>query len=370
MRKVLVIFILSTLYLSCYTQKSHLPPEKLKFRNNWFVQGQLGMAYTLSEYYRDASFSDIIAPHFSIAIGKHTSPIMSARLQLEGWESKNYSLLSGNPQTYKIRYFQINIDRQFNLTTIIKRELSDYSPLYFTANIGLGYAHGFKNAKMQTKSTNMIVPRIGLSANWQLNNLMTLNFEMTANFYPDRFNGRVDGKKYDGVINTMVGIKYNLGEKNKQTKPSNEKALIQEDIDEIYNIMKEQDRPTKAQIVQSIESNPNNTLPNDAVVQPKILMNAIIAFDTDSAKPDRNQEDKIAIAAQYLQENPIVNLTIMGYSDNNDDSTKLTQDRTLYIREILNKDYGIDTNRITTQVITNPAKANTIVFSVIRSSNN
>lgn len=360
MKRILFIFISSFLFLSGSAQQSHNQPENLKYRNNWFVQGQLGMAYTLSEYYSKASFSDIIAPHFSVAIGKHTSPIMSARLQLEGWQSKNFYLQDNNPHTYSIKYFQINIDRQFNLTTLIKRELSDYSPFYLTANIGLGYAHGFKNSQMQTKSTNMIVPRLGISGNWQLNSLITLNLEMTANFYPDRFNGNVYGKKYDGIINTMVGIKYNLiGKQKKQNTPptSLDNTLTQEQVDAIYTIMKKQEYE------DSITSNEIK-----APTQSKILMNAIVQFDKDSVIVNGVGENRVDIAAQYLQQNPEIDMTITGHTDDNAESRKLAELRIQNIREILITKYYINPNRLSVNTINNQAKVNTVVFYVFKSA--
>lgn len=367
MKRTFSILLPILLFLSSYAQQNSISNEKLKFRNNWFVQGQTGMAYSLSEYYHKASFSDIIAPHFALAIGKHTSPILSTRLQIEGWESKNFTLLNEYPQTYKIKYFQINLDRQFNLTTIIKRELSDYSPFYFTANVGIGYAHGFKNSKMQTKNTNMIVPRLGLSANWQLNNIITLNFEMTANFYPDRFNGRVYGKKYDGIINAMFGIKYNLGEKQKQASYSSENALNKNQIDEIYNIMKQQKEDNNS--IPPSDNLSNNSLKTDyqskeIISNLRILMNAIITFERDDINIKEKQKCNIKTAAKYLQENLHINVIITGYSNNDTEHKKIVRQRIHRIREILISQYNISPNRILVNTMTNLNKTDTVVFMI------
>lgn len=67
-----------------FSQKTTNTKDKDIFSPYWFMQGQVGGAYTVGE----ATFSKLISPTAALSFGRQFTPIWGARLQVNGWEAK------------------------------------------------------------------------------------------------------------------------------------------------------------------------------------------------------------------------------------------------------------------------------------------
>jgi hypothetical protein len=106
MKKVILsIAAVAILASPALAQEKAIVPSTLG--DNWFLQLQGGASYTISEYHKDASFGDVVTPYAAVSLGKYFSPKTGARLQVGGWESKNYYKLNNTDGTYKSKYFQL-----------------------------------------------------------------------------------------------------------------------------------------------------------------------------------------------------------------------------------------------------------------------
>lgn len=207
MKKIIVFIAVSVFLVSSSVAQENITS---KFWDNWFVQIQTGISYTASEYHSEASFSDIVTPHIAFSAGKFFTPNIGARLQIGGWESKNYYTYSLEKGTYKIKYMQFNVDGLIDIISLFTPDNGERR-IDLIGIAGFGYARGFKNSDWGAKATNNIVPRLGLKCDYRINESISLGLELTGNLYPDSFNGYVYGSKNDGIVNALIGLTYRLG---------------------------------------------------------------------------------------------------------------------------------------------------------------
>lgn len=351
---VAVVFV-ST---SILAQEKAFTPSKLT--DNWFIQLQGGMSYTLSENYRDASFGDLISPHAAISIGKYFTPAIGGRLQLGGWESKNYyqdyNLLPGKG-TFKVNYLQTNIDGLFNFTNFFLPYQED-RVFSLIGIAGLGYLHGFKDTKNGLTTTNMIVPRIGLQADFRVSEIASVNLEVSGNLLRDDFNGRREGTNYDGIANALLGVTFKLPKSGFNMvdiiDPAQIGALNDRINEQKANLDKKDFEINR--LKQDLTNKPEpEVIVKEAPVEQEseVLMNAVVVFRLGSAKLEQNQDINIYNAARYLIDNPNVNVIVTGYADNSTGSAtvnqRISEQRAEAVAKILIDKYNISPNRITTK---------------------
>lgn len=202
-KKILTIVIIALLTIPSFAQRRAI--EEAGFWNNWFIQAQVDGSYTYSENHDQASFGEALTPHVALSLGKNFSPIAGARALIGVWNSKSFfETMEQYKKSYTVDYIQFNFDGMLNFTNIFM----GYKPDRVFNLIGIldiGYAHefsksidnsgglawGFVNSDRHISSTNNIVPRIGLQADFRMSDVIYLNLEVDGNLYPDDFNGRV-----------------------------------------------------------------------------------------------------------------------------------------------------------------------------------
>ncbi|MFV0330353.1 MAG: OmpA family protein [Dysgonomonas sp.] len=357
--------IIATVFLavtSGYAQEKAYEPTK--FWDHWFFQAQVGGSYTISEFHSEASFGDLITPHVALSAGKYFSPVAGARFQVGGWSSKNYYEYTVSTQkkdgTYKINYIQTSLDGLLNLTNLFM----PYSPergFNLIGIAGIGYAHGFSKDDVdgmgKISRTNSIVPRIGLQGDFRINEAVNLNLEVMGNLYPDGFNGISKGKKYDGIVNAMVGLTYNFTRGGFKTvdaaDPAAMKALndrVNEQRSQLANKDSEISR-LKDELARKPEPQVVVEKTKEIKEQTEVLMNAVVVFRIGSAKLEQNQDINIFNAARYLKDNPQVNVIVTGYADKSTGTAainqRLSEQRAEAVAKVLIEKYGIAASRIT-----------------------
>ena len=352
MKKIILVAATALFSLSTFAQEKAL--KNYGFGDNWFIQGQIGGSYTFSEGHRELDFFDRVSPHVALSVGKHFSPVTGARLQLSGWESKNYKFGTEN-DTYKVNYMQVNVDGLLNFMNLFTQYEGDKAfNLYGIA--GLGYQHVFGKAEDGVGTQNSIVPRLGLQADFRLTDDLSVNLEAIGNLMPDKFNGNVGGRKYDATANVMLGLTYRFNKGGFELVDAADPRLIaslNDQINQQRSQLSDKDReldrlraelakkPTQPQVIKEVKE------------ETEVVLNAVVVFKIGSAKLQDNQEINIYNAAKYLQDNPSVNITVTGYADKATGTAainqRLSEQRAKAVFDILTTKYGISSSRITTE---------------------
>ncbi|MBB4035143.1 outer membrane protein OmpA-like peptidoglycan-associated protein [Dysgonomonas hofstadii] len=339
-----------------------------KFGDNWFIQLQGGASYTISEDRSSASFGDLITPHAAVSLGKYFSPAVGARLQVGGWSSKNYYDFTGGEAlygasngltgTYKNKYIQTNLDGILNLTNLFL----PYKPdrvFNFSILAGLGYVHGFKDSEYALTTTNMIVPRAGVQFDFRVSEIASLNLEVAGNLLRDDFNGRTQAASYDGTVNALLGVTFNLtkgGFKMVDVQdPAQLKALNDQINAQRASLDSKDSEISRLKRDLAVKPEPQVIVKETKEVkeQTEVLMNAVVVFRLGSAQLEKNQDINIFNAARYLQDNPGVNVTVTGYADKSTGTAavnqRLSEQRAQAVAKVLIDKYNISPSRITTK---------------------
>lgn len=360
MKKTILSFIAVALMATpAFAQEKAFYPTKIT--DNWFLQLQGGMSYTFSENHKDASFGDLVSPHVALSVGKYFSPVVGGRLQVGGWESKNYfqdyDQFTAKSGTFKVKYIQTNVDGLFNLTNFFL----PYQPervFNLTGIVGLGYLHGYKDTKNGLTTTNMIVPRVGLQADFKVSERASLNLEVAGNLLRDDFNGRREGTNYDGTLNALLGVTFQLskgGFKTANIIDQSEVDALNAQINDIKSTVSQKDSEiNRLKQELAVKPEPEIIVKETTVEQEaEELMNAVVVFRIGSAKLEQNQDINIYNAARYLIDNPNVNVIVTGYADNSTGTAtvnqRISEQRAEAVAKVLIDKYNISPNRITTK---------------------
>ena len=352
MKKLLLVAAAAFFALTSSAQEKAI--KNYGFWDNWFIQGQIGASYTFSEGHNRSNFTSLLTPHAALSAGKYFSPIGGARIQLGGWQSKshNYNPLR-TEKNYDYNYLQLSFDGLLNLTNLFTPYTGDKAfNLY--GIMGLGYVHNFGESEKGVHTRNSIVPRLGLQADFRLNEDLSLNVEAIGNLMNDDFNGIVGGTKYDATVNVLLGITYRFNKGGfalvDEIDP-NQLASLNDQINQQKSDLVAKDRQ-----IQQYKSEIERLANRPAVVEEvrgdtEVLMNAVVVFKIGSSKLEQNQDINIYNAAKYLQDNPKVKITVTGYADRATGTPainqRLSEQRAKAVADILTGKYGIAKDRIT-----------------------
>jgi outer membrane protein OmpA-like peptidoglycan-associated protein len=334
MKKRLLLFAISFCLVG-FAQSQEKALKQYGFWDNWFIQGQAGVGYTVGE----PDFDKLISPTAALSVGKYFSPQVGARLQLGGWESKagwNYNDIS-----YKWNYGAAYMDALFNLNNIFGC-YKENRAFNLIGILGVGYIHGFKNLPYATHKTNSCVARVGLQPNFRLNEAWDFNIEFNANGVDDKYNSK-QGTDNDFYFNLMVGFTYKFKNRGFELVKPYDEALVSSLNNEINQ---------QREAIESLKANPKTIIQKETVyVKDTVsVFNTPILFTIGKSVLDKNQDVYVYNVAQYLKENPNVKVNISGYADANTGSKEFNQKislkRAQAVADALTQKYNIPADRI------------------------
>lgn len=354
--KKLIISLASGLILLSPAMAQEKVQKISKFKQNWYIQALGGASYTFAEGNRHESFGDFITPTVALGIGKEISPIVGLRLQGSWSQTKNQRAWENSQ--YKLNYFQGSGDVFFNLTNMFRTYSKDrVFDLKAFGGLSLVHVQSKDNVGIWTKGDNMakqniVAPRLGLQAGFLVSNNLSLNLEVVANLMDDRFNGRVEGVSYDGVLSAMAGVTYHINRGFDFVDYVDPSTI--DDLNGKLNQLRAANSQKEAEI---------STLQAELAKKPKVIekveevedivMNALVVFKIGSAKLQDNQEINIFNAAKFFQDNPEYTCVITGYADKATGSAavnqRISQQRADAVAKIMVEKFGISRDRIITQ---------------------
>ncbi|WP_291590826.1 OmpA family protein [Bacteroides sp.] len=341
-------FLVGTLLLMGIATTISAQEKKVCTDNYWFLQGQVGAGYTIGE----TSFGKLLSPMAAISIGKSFNSIIAIRLQVGGWQAKggwDATTTTHGKQDYSFNYVQSSLDAVFNLTNIF----CGYRPertFNLKGVLGVGYMHGFDYDDLpgtdSDDDTDSFVARLGLQADFRLNDRWNIGLEFVGNGIDDHFNAK-NGSENDWQFSLLAGVAYKFSRKmtNLPTE-SQDKALIAS----LNNQINDQRREIQG-LQSRLQEKPKVEERVKTVVER--IMEAYIPFKIGQSRMAPEQRIQVYRIAQYMKETPEAKITIAGYADaatgSQDFNQKLSEKRAQAVADILIKEYAISAERIITQ---------------------
>lgn len=354
------------------------------FNPHWYVQIQpLGAQYTLGE----AKFGDLVSYNVQLGAGYNFNPIVGARLSLNGWTSKaGFDATRPDVKdTWKWNYISPVVDFTFSLSNLF----CGYNPtrlLNVSVSAGIGANIGFKNdeagdvrdqviasnqakiaaatndqAKTRLENlygapslTNLTahenvgkywegtkfrgMARLGLQADFRINDKLSAGIELNANGLPDAYNSKRAGNA-DWYFNALAGIKLNLGETY-----STRTVEAPKPVERIIERIVEKPAPQTAAVQQNLAAPATNAVEN--VVE---ALRRDIFFTINSTRISAAEQQKVNDIVAYLQKYPNAKVQVTGYADKGTGTAainrRIAQQRAAVVVNALKK-AGIAANRI------------------------
>ncbi len=314
--------------------------EQEVFNPHWFIQPQVGAAYTIGE----TKFADLISPAAAISAGYRFTPAFGLRVGVSGWQARGSWVAPRHD--YKFNYLQGNVDAMLSFTNLF----CGFNPdrvLDFYGFIGAGAALGFHNKeavalanagcgfeKLWTGKKLFPAGRAGLGLDINLSRSFALNVEVNANALPDKFNSK-KGSKADWQYNALVGVTYSFGGRSKKVVKAEETIIVEEPA------------PAPEPAPEPIPEPAPAPEPVKAAPAP---MTQHIFFTLNSSKITRENQIKVDALVEYMKANPETSVTVTGYADKATGTSpynmKLSMRRAQAVAAAL-KAAGISESRIT-----------------------
>lgn len=335
---------------SAFSQETTNTKEKDIFSPYWFMQGQVGGAYTVGE----ATFSKLISPTAALSFGRQFTPIWGARLQVNGWEAKGAWI---SPyEKYKFNYIGVNADVLINLMNLFSSyKAKRVFDLYLLG--GVGFNHGFNNGANDLPNAsdftynwekfNRITGRFGLQGDFRLSSRWSLNLEVNANILSDRFNSK-DGGNNDWYCNALAGVTYKFGRKTVAPivvaptviEENNQKTNEQRVEQKVPEIINEPQANTEKQNTQPQKEEQAATYSSE------------IFYSINQMMVPTGEKQKIDQLLEWAKNHPDARIIVTGYADAGTGTAQInlrtSRNRAQNLTQLLIRS-GIDKDRIITE---------------------
>ena len=356
MKKIFFLLIVASFTAMIFAQSSEKTIRQYGYWDNWFIQGQFGGQYTMSESQEYSSFSDKLSPTVALNIGKYFSPQVGMRAQFGGWKSKNN--ITGSQ--YDVKYLNGNIDALFNMTNIFV-PYKEGRIFNLIGIFGVGYVHTFKDANVIVSSeykpeshslpaTNSGSIRLGIQADFRLSDAWSLGVELNGNLLRDDFNGQEKwGFNNDATFNLLAGLTYRFNKRGFTIVNAVDPLLIQS-LNEQNNVLRSRleeykTRYEKKEIVPEYQITVEQT-----PAKSDTTLISVIVFRTGKVVVDTDQEFNLYNVAQYMKQYPKKKVTIASYTNTEastaDINLKVSEKRTAAVFMALTEKYEIPASRL------------------------
>ena len=196
-----------------------------------FVGAQGGGQITHTDY----DNWKLLTPTASLSVGSFFTPIIGARLHVNGMWNKGGFMNSVDNFRYKYKYVTTDLDLMVNMVTLFGKKY--YYPLnvYLIGGIGMNYAwdngDAFARQNMMDEVLTMAYEknsishnaRIGAQLDYNLSKHVSINLEVAANCLKDKYNSKMSARG-DWQLTAQLGVAYKFAAKKKK------KVVVEEEI--------------------------------------------------------------------------------------------------------------------------------------------
>ena len=324
--------------------------------DNWFIQLGAGIDVPLVENRLvDGKARRHITAAYNLGFGKWFSPYIGFRFSgyygAMHWDNDRYS---------KSKYGNLNFDFMWDMCNSLGGVDPD-RPVSVIPFVGIGGTYVWDIQSDGTniyrgdgdlKKTSWTLPvSAGIQFRFRLCRYVDFFLEGRASFYGDNFNGSAYGEPLDINIQATGGFSFNLGGVKYQAYNKCKDMAYINSLNGQVNALRGELAATAAALATA-----QAQLPCPEVVVPDCPENnaapmmSTVRFTINSSKISDEEMVNVYNTAQYLKENPSVNVLIKGYADKDtgtsDYNKALSQKRAQAVYDALTKTYGISKNRL------------------------
>lgn len=376
-KNALLIIVLLASFLNGYAkaQNDDSLSTKYKINEEWYLQAQGGINYIAAENTRFVSLWKVISPQVSLSIGKHFTPVWSARLQLVGGKDKGvYYAHDKNSPQYSFAHYGVLGIGAFNISDFVNRDKKIFNKKLWniSALLGLGtiytsfgFTKGIDGASpLNCNNSTYLSVFAGVEAARKVSQNWEVNMELSSNWMGNGYNGQTSvGRSklnFDGKINLLIGVRYTFNRAKRKTgvmtyseKPSMlplnqyEKEIKKESLEEPMPVPAKKREETYYSIEELLEKVDTN----ESIRGKKLAKTENVRFDYGKCviKPFNSiYLDKVA----ELMKKANVVLLIRGFAASEEPAldNQLMEQRVKAVRDYLLK-HGIERDRLVYQYV-------------------
>lgn len=320
-----------------------------------FIGLQGGVQETATHSYNNWK---LFTPTASVSFGVHFTPVIGARLHVNGiWNKSGVCYDSADVDaTYKYKYATTDLDAMINVVNLFSK--NNYRPwnVYLIGGVGLNYAWGNTNEDIPALQRYITTgnSKNRLSHNFRLGGMLdvkvarnwSVNIEVDANSLSDRYNSKINGSD-DWQFTAQLGLTYKFGLPHKVKGNPNSNIIVDpttigagtETGSANTNVNIDKPEPTPA---------PTPT-PAPVVKDDNITRNIFFGLRETSIAP--KEQTKVAEVVAWLKEHPNAKVTVTGYADKGTGNAEINARYAKQRAETITKELikrGIQASRITT----------------------
>lgn len=334
-----------------------------KASDNWFISLVAGTNFSVSENIRFAPFGKRLGPSVGIAAGKYFNPAVGARVRVAylGQRSRaNSELVDAYPEVYGDGVYKFNMistyfDGLFNFNNLFKpyKESNRFN-VVGVVGIGMNTSFGFDEKiknwspskgglyEVDRSTGTYLAIHAGIQLNYKVSEAIDINLESTFNATDDGYNGTRYDRKYDGYIYVVAGATYHFKDHYGDRRFKYVTLTDQKHIDRLNAQINE----ARAELANK----PEPIVRVEKKVETSRILDMTVSFIIDKYNITDIQKNNVQKVAEYLLNNPNMNLIITGYADvetgNPAYNLKLSQRRAEAVRDMLVNDFGVDSSRL------------------------
>lgn len=359
-----------------------------KFTDNWHVGLLFGAVNSWGSYDSEANFFDRTSFGAALNVGKYITPINDLRFQLFYGQGTGVRGADSYFNAKKYPYDQAHENSLANYHTYnwnaiglsaqwlpsITNLFLGYNPqrrLNVSALVGIGLEHtwGYSDKELSYISVwaekekagsprNLVALQFGATVDYRLTKRFSLTGEITDSFLDDAYDGLISDQKWDGHLNFLVGVKYNVPTKSyrdRENSPFYDKYLAVAD-----EIADNRDR------IEDALAN-RKTVDNVVDVTKKVTY-TLISFDNGKTEVPRLQQNNVYQTAQAYK--AAANSKIFITNSSKQDDNQFHQ-RAWAISKLLNErwqipleDIWVDADENHIQKLQIPEAKNYVIFII------
>lgn len=326
--------------------------------DNWFLQFGAGVnAPFVENELPDGTQEHHMTATYNLGFGKWMSPYLGWRISMYygsmHWDNETFSKAKMANANFDLMWDMFNSLGGVNTSRVFS--IVPYVGLggTFTWDFDAPASMIRKNGSTYKKNAWTLPVSAGLQLRFRLSRHVDFFLEGRASFYGDNFNLCAYGDPVDVDITAIGGLTINFGGSDfKKYNPCSDLAYISSLNDEVNTLRN--DLATTATALAAAESQlpcpevaPQTVVEQTTVVGP-MMSTVRFAIDSDVISPE--EMVNVYNVAQYLKDNPDVNVAIVGFADEDtgtsDYNMALSQRRAQSVFNALTKNYGISADRL------------------------
>ena len=350
MKKTILLAVFALGALSINAQTAVV--EGGGFWDNWSMglQGGATMKMSGSGFFKSAR------PAFGLTIGKQWTPILGTDIQGMGYiNTTNSSTL--------IDASDVSLIARMNLMNLFAGYEGIPRPFEIETSTGLGWLHHYMNGEGDTDDLSA---RVGLNFNFYFGEDAAWTFgikpAVVVNLTGDYPSKKMGFNKRHANMEILMGFTYHFADGDGDRHFALVSAVdpmtlaaMNEEVNDLRAIVAAKDvelvgLADELLVVQNQlnECRAKNAMANGDTLN---IVESVVAFRFNQSDVESSQMPSIEHVANYLKNNPNVNVTVNGYASpegTEEYNLQLSQRRAEAVKNILVNKYGIAADRIST----------------------